>query len=138
MLVHQLRAESPSSTELEETSSKQLALEDTKGSSRDSDTSKDVSPVDLMQTSLNVKHCNSFNSDILEPKSENYCDTNSKEVTVGRIEKHLSAGSEVLGKFFYTHRAWMFLLFFNVLLCLKINLKDNQQQVIFQNYTWRC
>lgn len=98
MLVHQLKGDSSSLNDFEET--KQLALEESpKEDVSENNTSADVSPTNLLQTSLNVKHCNSFNSDVLEPsKSENDCDSSAKETALTRIEKHRSADSEVLGK----------------------------------------
>lgn len=99
MLVHQLKGDTSSLNDFEDT--KQLALEESpkEGIASEGNTSNDVSPTNLLQTSLNIKHCNSFNSDILEPgKSTNDCDNNTKETAISRIEKHRSADSEVLGK----------------------------------------
>lgn len=93
--MHQLRSDSPLSSELDDSSpSKHLALE----GSKENQSPLETSSADLMQTSLNVKHCNSFNSDILESnKSENNnCDT-SNENAVARIDKHHSADSDILG-----------------------------------------
>lgn len=97
MLVHQLKGDSSSVNDFQET--KQLALEESpKEDASENNTSADISPINLLQTSLNIKHCNSFNSDVLEPsKSENDCDSNSKGTALTRIEKHRSADSEVLG-----------------------------------------
>lgn len=99
MLVHQLKGDCSSLNDYEET--KQLALEESpREEASENNTSADISPTNLLQTSLNIKHCNSFNSDVLEPsKSENDCDSNAKETALTRIEKHRSADSEVLGKF---------------------------------------
>lgn len=102
MLVHQLKGDTSSLNDFEET--KQLALEETPREevASENNTSADVSPTNLLQTSLNIKHCNSFNSDVLEPsKFENDCDSNTKETALSRIEKHLSADSEVLGKLIF-------------------------------------
>lgn len=98
MLVHQLKGDTSSLNDFNEI--KQLALEESpkEGIASEENTSADASPTNLLQTSLNIKHCNSFNSDVLEPgKSENDCDSNTKETALTRIEKHLSADSEVLG-----------------------------------------
>lgn len=96
MLVHQLRSEAPPLSEPENSAFKCLALEGSP--SDDNNTSVDASPVDLMKASLNVKHCNSFNSDILETSksdSSNNCDNDNikinGETAISRIEnKHSS------------------------------------------------
>lgn len=93
MLVHQLKGDSSPFNELDESASKRLALEGSPKDTSEDNTSADVSPANLMQTSLNVKHCNSFNSDVLESTK---CD---KDTAISRIEKRLSADSEALGKF---------------------------------------
>lgn len=99
MLVHQLRSDTPPPSELEESAARRLALEgSSKNASDDNNASGDASPVEQMKTSLNVKHCNSFNSDILETnKSESNCDNIINEAAISKIEKHLSADSDILG-----------------------------------------
>lgn len=98
MLVHQLKGDPSPLSDFER--SNQLALEQSpKEEVPEVNTSTDVSPTNLLQTSLNIKHCNSFNSDVLDhSKSENDCDNSTKETALTRIEKHRSADSEVLGK----------------------------------------
>lgn len=99
MLVHQLKGDTSSLNDFDDT--KQLALEESpkEGIASEDNTSADVSPTNLLQTSLNIKHCNSFNSDVLETnKSENDCDSTANETALTRIERHRSADSEVLGK----------------------------------------
>lgn len=99
MLVHQLRSDTSPLSEFEESAAKRLALEgSSKNNSDDNNISADASPAEQMKTSLNVKHCNSFNSDILETnKSENNCDNTINEAAISKIEKHLSADSDILG-----------------------------------------
>lgn len=96
MLVHQLRSEaSPGSPKA------LWALEEERHN--DNNLSKELSkdatspPSNLLQTSLNVKHCNSFNSEVLEssPLSDN-CDNS----LVTTSEKRLSADmARILGKY---------------------------------------
>lgn len=94
MLVHQLRGESPSISDVDHLLSKQLALEDSaKETSEDNNTSADVSPTNLMRSSLILKHCNSFNSEILEQH-----DSPTNDKVVSKIEKRLSADSKILGE----------------------------------------
>ncbi|XP_066246807.1 uncharacterized protein [Euwallacea similis] len=87
MLVHQLREESPSSSTHRELFSKQLALECRE---KDLDEPTEPSPSALLTTSLTTKHCNSFNSEILDdsPKAESY-----DKILVSSDEKRLSADS---------------------------------------------
>lgn len=99
MLVHQLRGECTSISDFDLSTSNHLALEGSCKETIEDNTSADVSPINLMKTSLTVKHCNSFNSDALDnSSSESQTDT----VTHGRIltktEKHLSADSRIIGK----------------------------------------
>lgn len=101
MLVHQLRNDSsPGSPKALESFSSQWALEEERHN--DNNLSKEVSKdatspsANLLQTSLNVKHCNSFNSEVLEnsPLSDN-CDNS----LVSTAEKRLSADmTRILGK----------------------------------------
>lgn len=99
MLVHQLRSEaSPGSSKALENFSSQWALEEERNN--DNNIAKDSSSPSshLMTTSLNVKHCNSFNSEVLEtsPLSD-ICDNS----VVPASEKRLSADTaRILGEFF--------------------------------------
>ncbi|XP_022918173.1 putative leucine-rich repeat-containing protein DDB_G0290503 isoform X2 [Onthophagus taurus] len=90
MLVHQLRGDISESDQ----NLSRLALEDKQS---DNNTSADVSPTNLMKSSLNFKNCSSFNSEFLLP-SPNYNEesSSSPERVVSRIEKRLSAGSDIL------------------------------------------
>lgn len=102
MLVHQLRNDSsPGSPRALENFSSQWALEEERHNDNNlnQDISKDAtSPsANLLQTSLNVKHCNSFNSEVLDnsPLSDN-CDNS----LVSTGEKRLSADmARIIGKF---------------------------------------
>lgn len=106
MLMHQLRGDSTTSlpdTTDNSPSNHQLALEDsskeTKENSEGNSTSADASPSNLMRTSLAFKHCNSFNSEVLDSGTPNESPNDSTgERIVSRIEKHLSTGSDILGK----------------------------------------
>ncbi|KAF7271270.1 hypothetical protein GWI33_015835 [Rhynchophorus ferrugineus] len=84
MLVHQLRGENPGSPGDLEAFSKQLSIQ---CQNKGQDLSPDTSPSMLLSTSLTTKHCNSFNSEILEesPGSE------SCEFSVSETDKRLSA-----------------------------------------------
>ncbi|CAH1112727.1 unnamed protein product, partial [Psylliodes chrysocephalus] len=84
MLVHQLRSDSPDSPADLDAFSKQCFLDD-KRQRKISDGSMDATSP---QTGLNIKHCNSFNSEVLEesPAVEN-CDNDA----VSEIDKRLSA-----------------------------------------------
>ncbi|KAJ8948192.1 hypothetical protein NQ318_010468 [Aromia moschata] len=88
MLVHQLRAESATSPSDSENVSKRWSLEEERPSVHREASAELLSPNALMQTSLNVKHCNSFDSEILEdsPNVER-CDNS----VVSNISKRLSA-----------------------------------------------
>lgn len=95
MLVHQLRGDSAPTTPELENYRHQWSIEDEK-QIEDEQLAEEASAVTLMQTSLNVKHCNSFNSGVLEvsPNSEN-CDSN----IVSNIDKRLSADTaSILGE----------------------------------------
>lgn len=101
MLVHQLRGgESSRFSEIDQIISKQLALEDSTKeiSEGDDNTSADVSPTNLTRNSLTLKHCNSFNSDILDNVNEQLSPSNDR--VVSKIEKRLSADSKLIGKTF--------------------------------------
>lgn len=98
MLVHQLRGEGSSISDFD-LSSHHLALEDSSKATENDNTSADVSPINVMKSSLNIKHCNSFNSDVLEnSSSESQTDTVTNEKVLSRAEKHLSADSKLIGK----------------------------------------
>ncbi|XP_018334223.1 uncharacterized protein LOC108743243 isoform X2 [Agrilus planipennis] len=87
MLVHQLQGDSTSLSDSELSPSRHLALEEYKDYDA---TSTDASPSHILTTkqSSDMKHCNSFNSDVLnETKSESF---------VKMHEKHLSADSNVV------------------------------------------
>ncbi|KAJ8950256.1 hypothetical protein NQ314_007961 [Rhamnusium bicolor] len=88
MLVHQLRGDSPGTPTDLENLSKQWTLDEERQKDTRETSTDALSPIPLLQTSLNVKHCNSFNSEVLEesPSSENY-DNN----VVSNIDKRLSA-----------------------------------------------
>lgn len=91
MLVHQLRSDSPDSPADLDAFSKQCFLDD-KRQRKISDGSMDATSP---QTGLNIKHCNSFNSEVLEesPAVEN-CDNDA----VSEIDKRLSADTaNILG-----------------------------------------
>lgn len=96
MLVHQLRGESPNTpTDLENLSKQSLSEEEKQKDNKDTSANAS-SPTPLTQTSLNIKHYNSFNSEVLEesPNSEN-CDNK----VVSNIDKRLSADTaNILGK----------------------------------------
>lgn len=99
MLVHQLRGgESSTYSDIDQIITKQLALEgSTKENSDEDNTSADVSPINLTRNSLTLKHCNSFNSEILEDNVNE--DNNSPtERVISKIEKRLSADSKLIGK----------------------------------------
>lgn len=99
MLVHQLRDSPPSYSESEQTPCKHLALEDSIKLSETDNTSADISPTNLLKTSLTVKHCNSFNSDIFgNLDNVNEVETNR---IISKVEKHRSAGSEIIGNFVF-------------------------------------
>ncbi|XP_072380068.1 uncharacterized protein [Diabrotica undecimpunctata] len=93
MLVHQLRSDSPDNTPNLEAFSKQCFLDqnrpcflEDKRQRNSSDSSVDASsPVSL--TSLNVKHCNSFNSEVLGESPSDNCDNE----IVSSADKRLSA-----------------------------------------------
>lgn len=97
MLVHQLRGEAPNTpTDLENVVSKQSPSEEEKQKDNKDTSANASSPAPLMQASLNIKHYNSFNSEVLEesPSSEN-CDNK----VVSNIDKRLSADTaNILGK----------------------------------------
>lgn len=105
MLMHQLRGDTTASfseTDHSSSSNHQLALEDSSKENKEqfegNSTSADVSPSNLMRTSLAFKHCNSFNSEVLSGTSNNDSPNDStSEKVVSRIEKHLSTGAEILG-----------------------------------------
>lgn len=101
MLVHQLRGgESSTYSDIVEqmVTKQQLALEDsTKGNSEEDNTSADVSPINLTRNSLTLKHCNSFNSEILED-NVNVDNNSPTERVISKIEKRLSADSKLIGK----------------------------------------
>ncbi|XP_031352012.1 uncharacterized protein LOC116177237 isoform X3 [Photinus pyralis] len=99
MLVHQLRGDSMSASDLDLSASNHLALEDS--SKIEDNTSADVSPTNLMKTSLTVKHCNSFNSDVLDnSSSESHTETITNFKILTKTEKHLSADSNLIDKQF--------------------------------------
>ncbi|KAJ8917811.1 hypothetical protein NQ315_010720, partial [Exocentrus adspersus] len=89
MLVHQLRGESPTTPADLEHVSKQWSLEPEKQKDNNETSTNASSPSTLMQTSLNIKHYNSFNSEVLEesPNNDN-CDNNK---VVSNVDKRLSA-----------------------------------------------
>lgn len=102
MLVHQLRDSSPSQSEAEESQTKQLELEDSTNKidgDDDDNTSADASPSTLIQSTLTVKHCNSFNSEILD--KENQSDNLGNEKSISKLEKHKSADADIFGNFFF-------------------------------------
>ncbi|KAI4461092.1 nck-associated protein 5 [Holotrichia oblita] len=105
MLMHQLRSDTTTSlseTENSPSSNHQLALEESGKENKrqpfeENSTSADASPSNLMRTSLAFKHCNSFNSEVLDSTTSNDSSNDStNEKVVSRIEKHLSTGSEIL------------------------------------------
>lgn len=104
MLVHQLRSEaSPGSPKALENFTSQWTIEEERRNDNNlnKEISKDASSPspNLLQTIPNVKHCNSFNSEILEhsPLSDT-CD-NSLAIT---SEKRLSADmARILGEYFH-------------------------------------
>ncbi|KAK9727951.1 hypothetical protein QE152_g18903 [Popillia japonica] len=105
MLMHQLRSDTTTSlseTDNSPSSNHQLALEESGKESKgqqfeENSTSADASPSNLMRTSLAFKHCNSFNSEVLDSTTSNDSSNDStNEKVVSRIEKHLSTGSEIL------------------------------------------
>ncbi|XP_050304279.1 uncharacterized protein LOC126741872 isoform X2 [Anthonomus grandis grandis] len=81
MLVHQLREENPATPADLDSFSRQLALECHEKGPEES------SPSLLLTTSLTTKHCNSFNSEILEESPSNdHCD----KLVVSSDDKRLS------------------------------------------------
>nr|CAH7733386.1 unnamed protein product [Callosobruchus chinensis] len=83
MLVHQLRGEATPDLDSYKAS---WSIEPTKDNNKESIES---SPTALMQSSLNVKHCNSFNSDVLEEHAN--CENCDSKSIVSNIDKRLSA-----------------------------------------------
>ncbi|VEN47600.1 unnamed protein product [Callosobruchus maculatus] len=83
MLVHQLRGEPTPDLDSYKAS---WSIEPTKDNNKESIES---SPTALMQSSLNVKHCNSFNSDVLEEHAN--CENCDSKGIVSNIDKRLSA-----------------------------------------------
>nr|CAI5834462.1 unnamed protein product [Callosobruchus analis] len=83
MLVHQLRGEATPDLDSYKAS---WSIEPTKDNKKESIES---SPTALMQSSLNVKHCNSFNSDVLEEHAN--CENCDSKGIVSNIDKRLSA-----------------------------------------------
>lgn len=104
MLVHQLRGDTTSMSDLDLSTSNHLALEDSCKETAEDNTSADISPINLMKTSLTAKHCNSFNSDALEnsPNSESQTETITNDKVLSKTEKHLSADSKVIGEYILT------------------------------------
>lgn len=100
MLMHQLRDSTASLSEADDLPQiKHLALEDSEKKSDEDNTSADASPTTLMKSSLTFKHCNSFNSEILDKvSSEGQGDCSGNERIVSRVEKHRSADSDILGE----------------------------------------
>lgn len=93
MLVHQLRGESPNNAVNLENSPNQWIDEERQKDNKDASANTPSPP--LLQTSLNIKHYNSFNSEVFEesPNSEN-CDNK----IVSNIDKRLSADTaNILG-----------------------------------------
>lgn len=102
MLVHQLRDSPSYSDNTDLIPSRHLALEDSNKKSDEDNTSADASPTNLMKTSLTFKHCNSFNSEILDRlsyDSQNECLVNGNDKIVSNVHNHLSADSDILGTF---------------------------------------
>ncbi|XP_074031614.1 uncharacterized protein isoform X3 [Leptinotarsa decemlineata] len=88
MLVHQLRGDTPSTpADLDNYSKEWSAAEDRQKDNKDA-SADSPSPVTAMEASTNVKHCNSFNSEVLEesPNGDN-CDSKA----VLSVDKRLSA-----------------------------------------------
>lgn len=87
MLVHQLRGENPGSPGDLDSFPKQIAF-NCHDKSQDQQ-SPEISPSLLLTTSLTTKHCNSFNSEILEDSANN----DQCEYSVPEVDKRLSADS---------------------------------------------
>ncbi|KAF5292629.1 hypothetical protein FQA39_LY13962 [Lamprigera yunnana] len=100
MLVHQLRNDAASLSDLDVSTPNHLALEDSCSKDTVEDnTSADISPSNLMKTSFTVKHCNSFNSEVLDnSSSESQTETVTDLKILTKTEKHLSADSRLIDK----------------------------------------